>query len=185
MSTTQVAGLCGVTSKTVGRWVDAGFLPAITTNGGHRRIRRDDVERFLEKQRANPTQTQVGPIEVVVFSEDPSAIEALKFACKHVETRFRVASPSDAFACGVILGEQPPELIVLDCDLTHLNPVDLCVSFKYHARTENCFLVVLTPDLDPQLSHELQNARADSVLPKPLDPIPCRHVFNIVRHRRR
>jgi excisionase family DNA binding protein len=34
-----------VTSPTVSRWADAGELTPVTTSGGHRRFRRDEVER--------------------------------------------------------------------------------------------------------------------------------------------
>jgi len=184
LSTTQVARRCGVTSKTVGRWVDGGLLPAVLTSGGHRRIRKMDVDRFIESHRSqNSNRSESSAIEVVIFSQDPSAIETLKVACRHLDTNFLVMTPSDAFECGIILGRCAPHLIVVDSDLTHLNPVDLAISFKYHPRTENAHLLVLVSSVDAPLGYELQNARVDSVLPKPLDPIPCRHIFNIVRHR--
>ena len=47
LSAGQVAALVDVDIRTVRRWAEAGFLPAATlTPGGHRRWRREDVERF-------------------------------------------------------------------------------------------------------------------------------------------
>jgi excisionase family DNA binding protein len=184
LSTTQVAKRCGVSSKTVGRWVDGGVLPAVVTSGGHRRISLADVERFIESHRSVRAKSDASvTTEVVIFSEDPSAIETIKVASKPLDTRFMVVTPSDAFECGVILGENTPHIIVLDAELTHLNPLDLCISFKYHPRTEKCHLLILVPEIALHQMSQLQHARADSVLPKPLDPVPCRHIFNVVRHR--
>jgi len=44
LTPSEVAGLFRVEVKTVGRWADAGLLPAIRTVGGHRRFRSADVD---------------------------------------------------------------------------------------------------------------------------------------------
>lgn len=47
----EVAALFRVDPKTVTRWAKAGKLSSIRTLGGHRRYRREEVERFLEGAR--------------------------------------------------------------------------------------------------------------------------------------
>jgi excisionase family DNA binding protein len=44
-----IAKHCGVSNTTVLRWIDAGQLPAFRLPGGHHRIGREDLYRFLEK----------------------------------------------------------------------------------------------------------------------------------------
>src|SRR5205085_6485048 len=46
-TTGEAARILGVTSRTVANWAGAGWLAHHTTAGGHRRFRREDVERFL------------------------------------------------------------------------------------------------------------------------------------------
>ena len=48
LTTSDVAGYCGVTSVTVSRWIRGGKLKAYTTPGGHYRIRKQDFREFLE-----------------------------------------------------------------------------------------------------------------------------------------
>ncbi|WP_182353215.1 BldC family transcriptional regulator [Flaviflexus huanghaiensis] len=48
LTPSQVAALFHVDPKTVTRWANAGKLSSIRTLGGHRRFRRDEVERLLE-----------------------------------------------------------------------------------------------------------------------------------------
>ncbi len=48
LTPSQVAALFHVSPKTVTRWANAGKLSSICTLGGHRRFRRDEVERLLE-----------------------------------------------------------------------------------------------------------------------------------------
>lgn len=44
----EVARIFGVTPKTVGRWEEAGILPATRTRGGHRRFAAQPVYDLLD-----------------------------------------------------------------------------------------------------------------------------------------
>jgi excisionase family DNA binding protein len=50
LSTIEVGELAGVGPTAVKRWADRGLLPCVRTAGGHRRFRREEVERFLQRQ---------------------------------------------------------------------------------------------------------------------------------------
>ncbi|MFC0675845.1 BldC family transcriptional regulator [Brachybacterium hainanense] len=47
MTPAEVAKLFRVDPKTVTRWAQSGKLSSLRTLGGHRRYRRDEVERLL------------------------------------------------------------------------------------------------------------------------------------------
>lgn len=48
LTPSQVAALFHVDPKTVTRWANAGKISSIRTLGGHRRFRKDEVEKLLE-----------------------------------------------------------------------------------------------------------------------------------------
>ena len=48
----EVAVMFRVNPKTVTRWARAGKISAIRTLGGHRRFRRDEIERVLRAEEA-------------------------------------------------------------------------------------------------------------------------------------
>ncbi|WP_054952658.1 BldC family transcriptional regulator [Flaviflexus massiliensis] len=48
LTPSQVAALFHVDPKTVTRWANAGKLSSIRTLGGHRRFRKDEVEKLLD-----------------------------------------------------------------------------------------------------------------------------------------
>lgn len=56
LRSSEVARLFGVNPKSVIRWADLGLLKAIKTPGGQRRFLAEDVERFIEDQRAEDVQ---------------------------------------------------------------------------------------------------------------------------------
>jgi excisionase family DNA binding protein len=45
----ESARLLNVSPKTVSRWAARGLLPCIVTIGGHRRFRREDIEKALKE----------------------------------------------------------------------------------------------------------------------------------------
>ena len=49
MTPAQVAEEFGVSTTTVTAWADKGLIETIRTLGGHRRFRREDVERLLDR----------------------------------------------------------------------------------------------------------------------------------------
>ena len=49
LTTSKVAQMAGVSTRTVRNWTDQGKLHADKTAGGHRRYSRAEVEKFLEK----------------------------------------------------------------------------------------------------------------------------------------
>ena len=50
ITTKMAAELLGVGTTSIKRWSDEGKLPAFKTAGGHRRYRRADVERLLQRK---------------------------------------------------------------------------------------------------------------------------------------
>jgi excisionase family DNA binding protein len=51
----EVAEILGVRTTTIARWAREGTLPASLTPGGHRRYRREDVRRLLNRQHGAPS----------------------------------------------------------------------------------------------------------------------------------
>jgi excisionase family DNA binding protein len=46
----KASQLCKVSSKSIINWIEAGHIKAYKTVGGHRRIKRDDLETFMRRQ---------------------------------------------------------------------------------------------------------------------------------------
>lgn len=74
----EVARYCGVTRPAVVSWIDRSLLPAHRTGGGHRRILRPDLARFLEQQgyEVPPEVSRARPLLFAVGG-DPASAEVL------------------------------------------------------------------------------------------------------------
>ena len=46
----KASQLCKVSSKSIINWIEAGHIKAYKTVGGHRRIKRADLEDFMKRQ---------------------------------------------------------------------------------------------------------------------------------------
>ncbi|NNK00835.1 MAG: helix-turn-helix domain-containing protein, partial [Desulfatitalea sp.] len=46
----KASQLCKVSSKSIINWIEAGHIKAYKTVGGHRRIKREDLESFMTRQ---------------------------------------------------------------------------------------------------------------------------------------
>ena len=46
----QACKYCKVSSKTIINWIESGHIKAFKTVGGHRRIKKTDLEDFMKKQ---------------------------------------------------------------------------------------------------------------------------------------
>ena len=50
----QAGKYCEVSPETVLSWIDECKLTAEVTTGGHRRVRKDDIDRFLKENSLGP-----------------------------------------------------------------------------------------------------------------------------------
>lgn len=79
LTSAEVARLTGVGPTAVKRWADAGTLPCIRTAGGHRRFRREDVERFLTRTTSQPSAAWNDWIDTLLHDVDSYAVLSLLY----------------------------------------------------------------------------------------------------------
>ena len=86
-TTFETAKLCHVSPLSIINWVNAGRLPAFRTPGGHRRIRREDLVRFM-RDNGIPLPEELregsGKWKVLVVDDEASIREVL---AEHLTTR--------------------------------------------------------------------------------------------------
>jgi len=110
LTTGQAAALCHVERDTVLKWVKCGKLPAERTAGGHYRISRRELDRFLERRRSAPAARNAPGAE-----QPPAPLRCWEYLAE--EGRIR----DECRQCAVyrVQAARCFELLRLECELGH------------------------------------------------------------------
>ena len=142
----EVARYCGVTRPAVVSWIDRSLLPAHRTGGGHRRILRPDLARFLEQQgyEVPPEVERVRPLLFVVEGDavTPEAIAAV------FSSDFEVLAWPASIDVLLALGAMRPDVLVAALPMAALDGARLLRAAARSAATADTLrvAVVSRPD---------------------------------------
>jgi excisionase family DNA binding protein len=174
-STHDVAKICCVTPTTVIRWIEDGLIPAFKTVGGHRRVRREDLEKVCRERSIPfnvPTGTEVG--RILVIDDEPVVLELVRDVLKELNHQFEVAVAKDAFDAGRLVVSFRPQLIFLDLMMPGVDGFEVCARLKKDPATTNTEVIAITGYYTDTNMERIINAGAAACLKKPLDVIEVR-----------
>jgi excisionase family DNA binding protein len=149
LTTFQAARLCGVSHKSIERWIDAGYLRGFRTPGGHRRVHRADLLEFIQKRRtadkpADPEQSDEVP-RVLVVDDDP-AIRSLfveYFRSAHA-TRYKLDVAGSGYEAGLMVERFNPHIVLLDLMMDDLDGFEVCKNIRNDAAHAGTIVVAVT-----------------------------------------
>ena len=174
-STHDVAKICCVTPTTVIRWIEDGLIPAFKTVGGHRRVRREDLEKVCRERNIPfnvPTGSEVG--RILVVDDEPVVLELVRDVVKELSHKFEVEVAKDAFDAGRLVVSFRPQLIFLDLMMPGVDGFEVCTRLKKDAATTNTEVIAITGYYTEANMERIINAGAAACLKKPLDVIEVR-----------
>ena len=162
-TTLEVAKILGMAVRSVQLMVDRGDLQAWKTPGGHRRITRESLERWIQGSRSGVTGVGalhggVGPdvrpsgrrravvhVPRILLIEDSSHFQNL--VSMLVKQRFPTVNlniANDGITGLVSFGHLQPDLIIVDILLPGIDGATMITGLRRHALFGNCKLIVLT-----------------------------------------
>jgi len=160
-TTLEVAKMLGMAVRSIQLMVDRGDLQAWKTPGGHRRITRESLERWIKGSRTSVTgvaslsgvqnlrpsgrRRQVPHVPRILLIEDSTHCQNL--VAMLVKQRFPTIElhvSTDAIAGLVLFGHLQPDLIIVDILLPGMDGATLINGLRKHALFGNCKLIVLT-----------------------------------------
>ena len=169
-STHDVARICCVTPTTVIRWIEDGLIPAFKTVGGHRRVRREDLERVCSERGIPftvPTGNEVG--RLLVIDDEPVVLDLIRDVLKDLSHQFDVEVARDAFDAGRLVALFRPQLIFLDLMMPGVDGFEVCARLKRDAATMHTEIIAITGYYTEANMERIQAAGASGCLKKPLD----------------
>ena len=165
--------MCNVSTKTIIDWIESGQIKAHTTVGGHRRIRRPDLEEFMKRKGISiPADFQEGGSKrILVVDDDPIIVETIVQALEEDEWDYDVISASDGFEAGLQVKQFKPHLLILDIMMPDIKGYEVCKKIKSSEDTRDTKIIVLSAYLDEEKFKRMKEYGADLCFSKPL-PLP-------------
>jgi excisionase family DNA binding protein len=172
-TTFEAAKLCHVSPLSIINWVNAGRLPAFRTPGGHRRIRREDLIRFM-RDNGMPLPEDLregsGRPRVLVVDDEASIREVFS---EHLATRaksYEVMTAADGFEAGRLVATFKPDIVLLDLRMPGMDGFQVCRTIKADPDSSRTVVIAMTGYYTPETEAKILECGALRCVAKPVEP---------------
>ncbi|MDX1390055.1 MAG: response regulator [Acidobacteriota bacterium] len=172
-TTFEAAKLCHVSPLSIINWVNAGRLPAFRTPGGHRRIRREDLIRFM-RENGMPLPDDLregsGRPKVLVVDDEASIREVLS---EHLASRskaYEVMTAADGFEAGRLVATFRPDVVLLDLRMPGMDGFQVCRTIKADPDSSSTTVIAMTGYYTPETEAKILDCGAIRCVAKPVEP---------------
>lgn len=167
LTSSEAAKLCGVSFRTVLRWIARGELEAYRLPGrGDHRIPVAGLRRFMQAHAIPepPEMQEPMPRRILIAEDEPAMANAMARVLKRAG--FETAWAEDGFQAGLLLNSFRPGLMTLDLRMPGSDGFAVLRALKDHPLAFPCKVLVVSGETPERLQEALA-AGADGVLAKP------------------
>ena len=176
LTTTDAAKRCGVSGRTLLRWLDQGELSGLRTPGGHWRVEETVLDAFMASEAgrggsaARDVPVASRGLRVLIVEDDPSQAAALARLVGLVVPGATVRLAADGFEAGLMLGESAPDLAFIDIEMPGLDGVEVVRRARQVPTLAATRFVVTSGRLTPDRIAALAALGVGDCLRKPISP---------------
>jgi excisionase family DNA binding protein len=182
-TTFEAAKLCHVSPLSIINWVNAGRLPAFRTPGGHRRIRRDDLARFM-RDNGIPLPEELrdgsGRPRVLVVDDEAGIRDVVSQSLANRPNPYEVTTAADGFEAGRLVATFRPDVVLLDLRMPGLDGFQVCRTIKGDSETASTIVIAMTGYHTPETEARIVECGAVRCLAKPIEPSAIATVIDAV-----
>lgn len=177
-STSEVAKYCHVTADTIRKWAEAGRIHVFKTPGGHRRIRRDDLVRFL-RENSIPVHGDLdnSGVKILVVDDEKAVISVVRRFLERAQTPFQIEIALDGYSAGHQMATFRPNVVFLDLRLPGLDGFEVCRRIKSDPETQNTHVIAMTGYYEGDVAQRVIELGAAMLLQKPFTPDDLRRAL--------
>jgi len=177
-STSEVAKYCHVTADTIRKWAEAGRIRVFKTPGGHRRIRREDLLRFL-RDNSIPVHEDLGNagVKILIVDDEKAVVSVIRRFLERSETPFEIEAAMDGFDAGHQVATFKPDVVFLDLRLPGLDGFEVCRRIKGDPHHSGTRIIAMTGYYDPDIAQRVLELGALMCLQKPFSPDDLRRAL--------
>jgi excisionase family DNA binding protein len=172
-TTFEAAKLCHVSPLSIINWVNAGRLPAFRTPGGHRRIRREDLARFM-RENGIPLPEELrdgsGRARVLVVDDEAGIRDVIAESLSRRATPYDVMTAADGFEAGRLVATFRPDVVLLDLRMPGLDGFQVCRTIKGDSETASTVVIAMTGYHTQETEARILECGALRCLCKPIEP---------------
>ena len=165
----QVARLINVHATSVANWIRQGILQSYRTPGGHNRITRTALLKFLNEQKIPVPNALAGErCRILVVDDDPKVAKLIVDALSNESDTYQVTSVENGIEALLAIGKELPDLVVLDLFMPQLDGFEVCKRIKENPERSHLRILSISGDSDPRIEERILACGADAFLQKPL-----------------
>lgn len=179
-NTSETASFCHVSPDTIRDWANRGMLKTFRTPGGHRRIERGELIRFLKSQ-GMPVDPELSEraTRVLIVDDEALVAEGLARLIAEINGDVEVESALSGFDAGRKLQSFEPDLVLLDLKMPGLDGFDVCEQVKADPKTKHITVIAMTGYYGEKEAKEIKRLGAKACMRKPLDEEAVRGILEI------
>jgi excisionase family DNA binding protein len=162
----QAAKYLGVAQSTIRKWCDTGRLPAFYTPGGHRRLRRSDLDAFLGASRTAPARRSA-PL-ILIVDDDERLREFVRVNLEMEGYAVREAASADEGLAA--LEEEAPDLILLDVMMPKVDGWAMLSRVRETHGVDAIPVIMFSGKVDEQSASTAAERGAQAFIGKPFEP---------------
>jgi len=166
-TTHDIARILYVTPPTVIKWINDNKLSATRTVGGHRRISRQEFERFKRAHTQIIEREKQTSRRILIIDDEKSIQRGLSRVFE--QHGFDVDVASDGFEAGTMLYQKRPDVVMLDLVMPQIDGFKTCRYIRDNHEFSAIKILVLTGYPSDDNFARARQLGADRCLAKPAD----------------
>lgn len=177
-STSEVAQYCHVTADTIRKWAEAGRIHVFKTPGGHRRIRREDLLRFL-RDNSIPVHEELDDsgVKILVVDDEKAVISVIRRFLERSQRPFQIEIAMDGFEAGRQMVMFRPNVVFLDLRLPGIDGFEVCQRIKSNPETSSAQVIAMTGYYEGEVANRVVELGAALLLQNPFAPDDLRRAL--------
>lgn len=169
-TTFQIARICGVRPTTIIKWVNRKEIKAYVTLGGHRRVLRSDLIKFL-KENNFPIPEELMTIQkkILVVEDDEAVGKLIQTSLQKISDGIEVKWTQDGIEALLTVSDYLPDLIILDVVMPVVDGSRVLSTLRSDAKTRNIKVIGITGEHLPSEKIDFIKSHTEGFFFKPFD----------------
>jgi excisionase family DNA binding protein len=148
-TTAKAAERLGVSIRTVQLWTENGLLKAWKTDGGHRRITLESLERLLaapvmSSGESGDKSAERRKFRVLVVEDEPSLLMLYELQLRRWRVAPDIDVARDGFEALLKIGVNPPHLLITDLLMPHMDGFEMLRKLRSLPQLADMEIVVVS-----------------------------------------